>query len=194
MLNMKIHNELEDHIVHAWRQLKEAANKEDWGATQQVFREMVKLQDINEQSRTLQQRIADLSNGTLTPKPAAWNNHRAAQVNQFNRRRRETVRPKELRIGTDRILINISNQIPIATANWILKHGKALPRIENFVHPTDSGFARSAQIKPLDDGSYIEIGDNQEVLIQKARRLLNECGFGNVQLVVLLADGSQKTG
>jgi hypothetical protein len=85
------------------------------------------------------------------------------------------------------------NQIPVAVANWILKQGKMLGRIQNFVHETNAGFPRSAQTKELDNRWFIEVGDSQEVLLQKGRRLLSDCGFREVTLQVILEDGTVKT-
>lgn len=117
----------------------------------------------------------------------------APSVGYLNTERRPTTRPKELRIGPYQIPISLNNQIVVATANWILKQGVALPKISNFIHPTDSGFTESAQTKKLDDGSFIEIGDSQNTLIQKARKLLNACDFRQLKLEVLLEDGTVRT-
>jgi hypothetical protein len=51
--------------------------------------------------------------------------------------------------------------------------GRTLPIIPNALHETESGFPRASQPKPLNNGWFIEVGDSQEVLIQRARRLLN---------------------
>ncbi len=107
--------------------------------------------------------------------------------------RRQAIQPSEVRIGTAIVRVSRSNQIPLAVANWILKQGNALPRIQNFVHETNSGFLRTAQTKELDNGWFIEIGDSQEVLIQKGRRLLDACGFRDVRLQVVLEDKTIKT-
>ena len=85
--------------------------------------------------------------------------------------------------------MNKSNQIPVVVGNWILKQGKNLPRIQNFVHETSAGFPQSAQVKQLENGWFIEIGDSQQVLVQKGRRLLDACGFRDVQLQVILENG-----
>ena len=45
------------------------------------------------------------------------------------------------------------------------------------MHENNIGFANSAQTKHLDNGWYIEVGDSQETLLLKGRRLLDSCGF-----------------
>ena len=110
-----------------------------------------------------------------------------------NRMRRPIKRPVEMRISTVPLKVTISNQIPVLVADWILAKGTALPRIQNFLHEADSGFPQSAETKRLTNGWYIEVGDSQEVLIQKGRRLLDACGFRDLPLSVLLEDGSTKT-
>jgi hypothetical protein len=188
-------NNLNEHIENTWRQLKEASKNENWATVQVAFRRMATLQDLNEQSRLLTQRIEGLSEERLPDSNTIAGHRTESSSNGYaDGRRRGTIRPKELRIGNHQIPIAMSNRIVIETANWILKQGKALPRIENFVHPSNTGFARSAQTRRLEDGSYIEIGDQQEVLIQKARRLLNTCGFRDLKLEVFLEDGSSKNG
>jgi hypothetical protein len=188
-------NNLNEHMATTWQQLKEAVASESWATTQAVFRRMVTLQDLNEQARAIEERIAGLSiEAAATPAGPEKRQTSANLMSRLNGTRRETKRPKVLRIGADRLPIAMSNQIAIATANWILKQGVAIPQIRNFVHPTNSGFAPSAQIKVLDNGSYIEIGDHQEVLIQKARKLLNACGFRDRELEITLEDGTKKIG
>src|SRR5258708_11956320 len=143
-------NELNNYLQAAWHQLAEAAKNNDWPATQQAYRKMATLQDLDQQSRNLQQRIADLSEEVA-------NNGGSSLLRQtafvpdgvLGSTRRGTKRPRELRIGTHREPIALNNQIVIAVANWILKQGKILPRITNFVHPTNSGFAASAQTRQL---------------------------------------------
>jgi len=107
--------------------------------------------------------------------------------------RRTAIHPSELRIGTATGRVSKSNQILLTVANWILKQGKTLPRIQNFVHETDSGFSKAAKPVKLSNGWFIEIGDSQDTLIQKSRRLLDACGFRDVRLQVVLEDGTVKT-
>lgn len=106
--------------------------------------------------------------------------------------RHATNRPTELRIGTHRVPITLSYQILVETADWIIRQGVKLPEIPNFIQHREDAFANSAVPKRLMDGSYIEAGDSQEVLITKARRLLDICNFGEVTLDILLQDGSIK--
>ncbi len=109
-----------------------------------------------------------------------------------DRHRRRTTRAREVRIGSHSEPIRAWNEIPIVVANWILKQGKSLPKIHNFIHQTDSGFSPSANTKKLNNGWFIEIGDSQGTLIQKGRRLLDDCGMRNVSFRVLLEDGTEK--
>ena len=108
--------------------------------------------------------------------------------------KRRTIRPLELKIGTEVVRVSKSNQIPISTANWILQRGKTLPRLQNFVHETNTGFPQAAKTVELNNGWFIEVGDSQEVLIQKGRRLLDACGFRDVGLQVVLEDGTVRSG
>ena len=106
---------------------------------------------------------------------------------------RPPIRPMELRIDADVLRLSRWNEVPVGVANWILQQGRTIPRMQNFVHETNSGFARSAQTKELDNGWFIEVGDSQETLLQKGRRLLNASGFRDVQLNVVMEDGTIKT-
>ena len=108
--------------------------------------------------------------------------------------RRRTNPPVEIRIGTEVIEVTKSNQIPVEVANWILRQGRRLHMIPNVLHETQLGFPLKSQPKPLNNGWFIEVGDSQDVLIQRARRLLNECEFRDVPLEVELKDGTIKPG
>jgi DNA sulfur modification protein DndB len=108
-------------------------------------------------------------------------------------RKKPAIHPSEVRVGTSVARVDKSNQILITVAEWIIKQGKTLPRIRNFVHETDSGFSRAAKTVKLSNGWFIEIGDSQETLIRKSRRLLDACGFRDVRLEVVLEDGTVKT-
>jgi len=187
-------NDINGLIGSTWGHIEKAAKIKDWLEMQQAFRKMAKLQGVSEQLRSLQQQVAGLS------KESFPNGHAPVTlpgplnpVPHFDNGRRGTIRPRELRIGTHREPISINNQIPIATANWIIKQGKVLPTIRNFVQPTNSGFRSSANIRQLDDGSFIEIGDSQDTLIQKARKLLNACEFPELRIEILLEDGTLRT-
>jgi hypothetical protein len=192
LLNMT--NELNEYIRIAWQQIREAAKNQDWPGMEQAFRRMATLQQLDEQSRDLQRRIAGFSN-EISPngQPPHFPQAPFTLDDHVESTRRGTTRPRELRIGTYRAPITLNNQILIATANWILKQGKTLPTIHNFVHPTNSGFGASAQIKRLEDGSFIEIGESQVRLIERARKLLDACGFRDLRIEILLEDGTLKT-
>jgi hypothetical protein len=189
-----MNTELSGYIENAWHQIKESANKKNWIATQEAFRKMATLQDLDEQSRKLRQRIEGLSHNVST------NGHRSRPdqttpvsiSRPTDSRRRGTIRPRELRIGAHHEPISLNNQITIHTANWIIKQGRTLPKIPNFIHSSNSGFTTSVQPRRLDDGSYMDIGDSQETLIRKARKLLDLCGFDELTFEVMLEDGSLK--
>ena len=136
------------------------------------------------------------SNGTLAkneqPETSESQPDHSPQLSQ--QPRRQTIRAREVQIKDFRELINYSNQIPVVIANWIIRQGKPLPRIPNFVHPNNSGFASSAKPKELKNGCFIEIGDDQDRLIEKGRELLNACGLRDVGFRVLLDDGTVRNG
>src|SRR5208283_4952155 len=62
-------------------------------------------------------------------------------------RKRQAIRPTGVRIGDAVVKVGKSNEIPVVVANWILRQGRTLRRMQNFVHETDSGFSASAQTK-----------------------------------------------
>jgi hypothetical protein len=104
--------------------------------------------------------------------------------------KRKTIRPKEIRFGSVRKSIDYANEIPITVGNWLIEQGKTLPNSPNFVHASNSGFSKSAVPKRLINGQFMEIGDNQEVLLHKARKLLDTCGYRGMKIEVLLEDGT----
>jgi len=61
-----------------------------------------------------------------------------------------------------------------------------------FLRETANGFYPSASLKKLCNGWFIEVGDDQQMLIQKGRKLLDAHGFRDVSLEVLLDDGTTK--
>ncbi|MCX6924583.1 MAG: DNA sulfur modification protein DndB [Verrucomicrobia bacterium] len=94
--------------------------------------------------------------------------------------KRPSTHPAEVRIASEAIRIRKWNQVPIAVANWVLRQGKSLPVLQNFVHRNNIGFANSANTKELKNGWYIEVGDSQETLLLKGRRLLDSSGFRHI--------------
>jgi hypothetical protein len=50
------------------------------------------------------------------------------------------------------------------------------------------------QLSEYNRNNNAMFGDNQPVLIQKGRKLLDACGLRNVKLEILLEDGTVKTG
>lgn len=109
------------------------------------------------------------------------------------RARRRFAKPREIRIGTYSERVGNWCEIPVVVANWILAQGKSLPRIDGFVHQTNAGFFQSASTKELNNGWFIEIGDAQGTLVQKARTLLDECDMRSVNFQIVLTDGSVKS-
>jgi hypothetical protein len=189
-------NELDQHISKAWGRVIDAAKIKDLVATQRAVREVAESLEVKEQAIAIQQRMVNLTKSNPSQGAGFQNGateKTTAPVAYVSRRKRPTIRPSEVRIGSYRRAINYANQIPIVVANWLIEQKKELPRVPNFIHPTNAGFARSAQTKELADGSYIEVGDHQEVLIQKARKLLDACGYKGTKLEVLLDDGTLKT-
>jgi hypothetical protein len=181
--------ELTKRIDIVWEEIRKAAKNEDFASLQASVGTLSKCLDLKEKSRLLELQIANLS----VSKPAATNQPEPLN-NPGPFKKTSTNRPQELRIGDHRFAISMSNQIPIIVANWLLGQGKTLPVVPNFLQPTNRDFASSAVTKKLNNGSFIEVGDAQPTLIQKARRLLNACGYRDTNLEVLLEDGSLKVG
>jgi hypothetical protein len=193
---------LNKHIANAWENVELAAKSKDRTAAQDALNKLAHLENLKAQQLALDQSIAASTSMEQPTKMAAFikNSHQNGSTHQSPaepvyfgvRRKRPTIRPQEIRIGSFRKPINMANQIPITTANWLIEQGKTLPTIPNFIHPSNSGFSQSAAPRQLINGTFIEIGDNQEVLIQKARRLLDACGFRSSKLEVVFEDGSSK--
>ena len=101
--------------------------------------------------------------------------------------------PKSIRIGDYEEQIRYLNQIPVVTANWILNQGRELPEIQNFVHRDNNDFMPSAALKKLRNGWYIEVGDDKQTLINKARNLLDQTGFESTHFSVEMHDGESVT-
>ena len=194
---------LNKHIVNAWESLERAAKSKDKKIAQESLNKLVHLENLREQQLALDQSIAASISveaplkiaSSATSKHPNGSTHPSSNEPVFysSRRKRQTVRPQEIRIGSYRRAISMANQITITVANWLLEQGKTLPTIPNFVHPSNSGFSQSASTRQLINGSFIEIGDHQEVLMQKARRLLDVCGYRNLKLEILFEDGNLKT-
>lgn len=180
---------LTDLIDSTWQVLKEATRAESWSATREAYAQMEKLQEINE---SLTAEIGKKLPNLIPAQKKTDLSKPEAVANLFSGGKSPTIRPTELRLGTQKFPISLSNQIVIVIANWILGQGKSLPVITGFLHPTASGFADSAVTKKLEDGSYIEVGLSQETLLKKARQLLNAAGLQNSKAEVLLENGDVK--
>ncbi len=160
------------------------SNRQARLATKAYLKRKLGLSVSESEGRSIEQLVS-----RIEPNPVVD----SRSVFAVNQPRRQPIHPVEIRIGTEVVKVTKSNQIPVLVGNWILKQGKTIPRIQNFVHEADSGFPRAAQTKQLVNGWYVEIGDSQDVLLQKARRLLDACGFREVRLEILLEDGTVRT-
>ena len=192
---------LNKHILNAWESLEKAAKNKD-GVTIQSFLDKINhFENLKEQQIALEQSIvasmSEEKSAQIAVSPVNHNNSNhtlsTEPLGYTNRLKRKTTKPKEVRIGSFRKPVFFSNEILITVANWLIEQGKTLPSIPNFIHPIDSGFAQSAVPRRLNNGTFIEVGDNQETLLKKARRLLNACGYRNLKLEILFEDGNLKT-
>ncbi len=94
-------------------------------------------------------------------------------------------KPAKINIFGDEIEIRKQNEIPISVANWLLDHGNTLPEVPNFIHRNKADFKMSsATPKPLKDGRFIEVGDDKNRLLDKARNLLKIAGLSGVVKVI----------
>lgn len=98
--------------------------------------------------------------------------------------------PTAIRIGEKEMRIRKWNEIPVTIANWILEDGKNLPEIQNFISPDKEGFMKSAFLKQLRNGWFIEVGDHKEALIKKTEKLLRNAGYPE-EILVETEDGSR---
>jgi hypothetical protein len=182
-------NKLDALLSGAWEQVITSARSKDRATTQTALDRVAHFENLKHQEVALEQSIAaSVSNGapvpTVTPKKDGFLFNPSTRGGKS-----PTVRPKEVRIGSYRKQIRYANEIPITIANWLTEQSKSIPTLHNFVHPSNSGFAASASTKKLASGQYIEIGDNQPILIQKARKLLDVCGCHGQKFEVLLENG-----
>jgi hypothetical protein len=192
---------LSKHISETWDSLEKAARDKERTAVQNYLDRINHLENLKAQQIALEQSIAvsisgDGSTQVATPVINHQSSNHSFQVephDYISRRKRKTVKPREVKLGSFRKPVFFSNEILITVANWLIEQGKALPTIPNFVHPSNSGFSPSAMPRQLVNGSFIEIGDNQEMLLQKARRLLDACGYHTLKLEVAFEDGTSKT-
>jgi hypothetical protein len=189
---------LEQSISDSWRQLQKAVESRSRMASQTALDRVSHLESLKEQQLALEKSItASLVNGSQTDmKPFSEVEATTPTEAQsfYGTGKRKTIRPKEIRFGSVRKHINYANEIPIIVANWLIEQGKAVPNCQNFIHPSNSGFSQSAITKRLISGQFIEVGDNQEVLLHKARKLLDACGHRGMQIEVLLVDGNALNG
>lgn len=184
-----MNSKLLDPIAEAWKRLMEGAKNRDWQTCQDAYRRLTTLRDLEEQERRLAERIARATTDLRGCNDQINESARDLTPSFENSKKRKIIRPRELRIGEYSEPIAINNQIVVNTANWIIAQGVVPKNVSNFIHSTNSGFAQSAQTKPLVSGQFIEIGDSQETLFKKARKLLDENGFRELKLEVLLENG-----
>lgn len=98
-------------------------------------------------------------------------------------------KPTAIRIRGKEIGIRNWNEIPVVIGDWILDQGKKFPEIRNFVSPNKENFAKSAFLKQLNNGWFIEVGDQKEVLIKKTQKLLRISGIPE-EIVIESEEGS----
>jgi hypothetical protein len=91
-------------------------------------------------------------------------------------------------MGASSVPITRWYKVPICVANWLLERGSSLSSLA-FVQRQSSAFPASARLKTLRDGSFIELGDDRARLLRKARRMLNQCGRGDLTMAVRLSNG-----
>lgn len=103
---------------------------------------------------------------------------------------RDGKNPTAIRIGEKKMRIMRWNQVPITIANWILEGEKNLPEIQNFISPNKEGFTKSAYLKQLRNGWFIEVGDDKEVLIKKSEKLLRNADYLE-EILVETEDGTR---
>jgi|HubBroStandDraft_6_1064221.scaffolds.fasta_scaffold460504_1 hypothetical protein len=181
---------LDSLLLAAWEQVRIAAQNKDRASTQCALDRVAHLENLKQQELALEKSIETslsdhLPENTTTSYPTKRGNGSAV----IERGKRSNVRPREVRIGAYRKQIHYAYEIPITVANWLIEQGKSLPTLHNFVHPSDSGFTSSAITKKLISGQFIEVGDHQEALLQKARKLLDACGYRSQNFEVMLEDG-----
>lgn len=181
-------NKLEGLILGAWEQVQITAKSKNRVSVQNALDRVAHLENLKQQEIALENSITASFSNDLTAPPIK--NHAAVILGHG---KRPTIRPKEVRIGSYRKQIRYAYEIPITVANWLIEQGKVLPALHNFVHPSNSGFAASATTKRLISGQFIEVGDHQEVLLQKARKLFDTCGYQGQNFEVLLVDGKIMT-
>ncbi len=188
----EIVKKLDSNIRIAWTHVKLAAEKEDVSATRVALDKVSHLENLKHQQVALEKSIAASIAGEV--EVAGKNDSPAhAPENYFRSGKRQTVRPTEIRFASFKKPIRYANEIPITVANWLVEQGKVLPTFPNFIHSSNNGFAKSAITKRLVSGQFIEVGDHQEILIQKARKLFDTCGYRTLKFEVLLEDGNTVT-
>ena len=102
-------------------------------------------------------------------------------------------KPISIIIGEKEKPIEKWYEIPVEVANWIIDEGKELREIQNFISPSNEGFTKSAALKQLTNGWFIEIGDNKERLIKKAEKLLRNVDYA-AEIHVETQDGLRTIG
>ncbi|MFO1500190.1 MAG: hypothetical protein U1G07_17675 [Verrucomicrobiota bacterium] len=98
-------------------------------------------------------------------------------------------RPTSLCLNDDEFPVKAWNQVPVLIADWLLRAGHCLPNLP-YISQDKAAFTESARLKALCNGSWIEVGDDTDRLMAKARRLLEtsesvclvKCSNGDVVL------------
>src|SRR5271170_4198161 len=114
---------LNKHIANTWESVEKAVKNKDRVAAQAAFNKLTHLENLKEQQLVLDQSIAASTSMEQPAKNTAsiTNQHKngsthplpSESVYYSTRRKRQTIRPREIKIGSYRKAISIANQIPI---------------------------------------------------------------------------------
>lgn len=169
----------------AWDNLALAVNAKDIKGVKSSLTALEERLLLEHQQKLLNEQIAKHVSGSKEPEePDAFEIALASY-----KPKREANRPRMIEVGDQKQGISYSYEITTATAEWILKHSNKLPAMY-FVRPTAQGFSKTAKLKQLSNGSFIEIGDDQPTLIAKARKLLDAAGYTHQMAAVTFNDGT----
>ncbi len=97
----------------------------------------------------------------------------------------KSVSPVGLQLGGAITPIKAWYEVPMLAAAWLLEQGHGLPDVP-FIRPSKSGFPRSARLKQLSQGSWIDVRDDRDRLLRKARRLLSAAHQSDLTCIIRL--------
>ena len=189
----KIKNEISRNLTNfeneLWKSLTQATNDQDSKKVDTINSIIKKKKYVESEILNLfsQLSLKEETNKNLPPVSKSG-------ILDGNRAKSPKLIPQLICIGDDVQKIRYLNEIPIAIANWILNKGGTIPENRNFIHRNDQGFSKSANIKRLQNGWYIEIGDDKQTLMMKGRKLLDMTGFGSTSFRVEILNGDDLKG